>query len=138
MKSRKIQYIISVLVLIVCLVIGLSIIHNNNKLVYTKKDQITVNNFNDRKDKIIVELKDLRDKQDKEYKKDNTSKNYKKISDKVDELNIEKANIDIKLENLKNKRFINYTKMIPGIIIIIIGIVGSILIFVRTRKIKLT
>ena len=137
-KSKKIKYIISILILIISLIIGISIINNNNKLVYTKKNQVIVNNFNDRKNKIINELNDLRKEQDKEYKKDNNSKNYKKISEKVDKLNSEKADIDIRLENLKSKRIIDYKKMIPGIIIIILGIVGSTMLFIRTRKIELT
>ena len=134
MNTKKIGYIISISVFVIALVVGIMIIKSNNKLVYTKKDLVEVNNITERINVINSDLKDLREKQDKEYEKNGKSKYYIKISDKVDKLNNEKANLDMDLDALDRKKVIDYKKMIPGILLIIFGIVISSLVFVKSKK----
>ena len=136
MKTKKMGIIISIGILIITLLVGSIIIKNNNKLIYTKKDQIAVNKINKRMSEINSVLPDLKKQQTSEFEKNGRSKKYLKVSNKVDKLNAEKADLDIELDTLRQERVINYKGMIPGIILIIFGIISSILIFVKTKKLK--
>jgi hypothetical protein len=136
MKTKKMGIIISIGILIITLLVGSIIIKNNNKLIYTKKDQIAVNKINKRMGEINSVLPDLKKQQTSEFEKNGRSKKYLKVSNKVDKLNAEKADLDIELDTLRQERVINYKGMIPGIILIIFGIISSILIFVKTKKLK--
>ncbi len=135
MKTKKMGIIVGISILIVTLLVGSLIIKNNNKLIYTKKDQAEVKKVNERMTEINSNLPDLKKQQASELEKNGKSKKYLKISYKVDKLNAEKANLDIELDVLSQKRVINYKGMIPGIVLIIFGIVISILIFVTRKKI---
>ncbi len=136
MSSKKIGYIISISVIVITLVIGIMIIKSNNKLIYTKKDLIEVNNINTRNSEILKSLKDLKVRQKKEYKKNGRSKYYLEISNKIDKLNAEKSNLDMELDALDRNKYINYKGMIPGILLIIFGIVIGSLVFVKSKNMK--
>ena len=136
MSIKKIGYIISISVIVITLVIGIMIIKSNNKLIYTKKDLIEVNNINTRNSEILKSLKDLKVRQKKEYKKNGRSKYYLEISNKIDKLNAEKSNLDMELDALDRNKYINYKGMIPGILLIIFGIVIGSLVFVKSKNMK--
>lgn len=136
MTTNKMGIIISISILIITILIGSIIIKNNNKLIYSKKDQIAVNKINKRMSEINSVLPNLKKQQASEFEKNGRSKKYFKVSNKVDKLNAEKADLDMELDALNQKRVINYKGMIPGIVLIIFGFISSILIFVKTKKLK--
>ncbi|MBQ6539141.1 MAG: hypothetical protein IJL76_02565 [Bacilli bacterium] len=136
MNTKKIGYIISISVIVITLIIGINMIKNNNELIYTKKDQVRVNEINKRSNEINTSLKDLKTKQTAEYNKNGRSKQYLKISYKVDRLNAEKANLDMELDGLSRDRVINYKKKLPGFLLIIFGFVIGGLVFIKSKKMK--
>ncbi len=134
--NMKKGYIICISVLVISIIIGGIIIHSNNKLVYTKKDLKEVNSIKVRSNDINNKLNKLKKEQKIELKKNGKSKKYYSISNSIDKYNSEKADLDINLDNLSRKKVINYRGMIPGIVLIILGIISSILLFVKTRKLN--
>lgn len=134
--NMKKGYIISIGILIITLIIGIMIIKSNNKLVYTKKDLVEYNTINKRIDEINKDLKVLKKKQIEEYDNNGESKRYFNLSTKIDKLNSEKANLDMDLDALDRNKIINYKKMMPGVLLIIFGIVISSLIFVKSKKLE--